>query len=810
MKRFIAYISLIVFSLTAMHAARLTPKQALDRALDNGPTRVTALAGRQDYKLQYSKDNSIYLFTAPQGGFLVVSGDDNAPSVLAYSDSGAFDICNIPPAVQAWIDNIAIQIKDITPGASPRKESPARESITPMLTTEWNQTDPFNRMCPVGINGERCLTGCTATAMAQIMNYHKSPERGDGQISYKTSTEGHQVNVDFSTITFDWLNMVDIYTTESPEIECNAVAQLMFAAGASAEADYRTNETGASIDKAARALYTNFGYDQGLRTLSSYYYTVGQWEEAMYNGLRDFGPVLCSGNTHLLNQVSQGNGHAYVCDGYADGYFHINWGWGGKADGYYLLSALNPLEGQHGYSYRQNMITGITKPKEGSVIFSAIVNKSDLGAKSAQEIDNDDHNVELFGRFENDTRYTVYNGKLGVKLTGADNSEYIIMDDRERRVAFFSSCGNIRVTIDNSIPDGQYIIVPVYQMGTDILDIMTAPQYIGKLRLDKAGSELHFSEIKEHAYVRAEDVSIDSPLYIECPFRVSATLKNTGDIPVSVRTVPVLLDSENKYVGGGDPYYAIARVLAPKESAPVVFTSYLKKESYRLKPGKYTLYFANAYHVENSPLKEDDYLSEGITVSVNEKPAETIMTVTSFKVENADNVDPGNVNLAWRVTCNKGYYSGKLKAIVYAAEGGYPVAEASTDYIFLDQGKTQNMTLTFPMTDTGISGRYWTALLDMNNNKWVTEQCYFTTKGNTGLPSLYTEHDPCIFPTITDGTVHISGNGIRAVNVYSITGALQYHVEGSPSMIDLTHLSAGVHIIQIMGDKPTVIKIIKK
>lgn len=108
MKRFIAYISLIVFSLTAMHAARLTPKQALDRALDNGPTRVTALVGRQDYKLQYSKDNSVYLFTAPQGGFLVVSGDDNAPSVLAYSDSGAFDICNIPPAVQAWIDNIAI------------------------------------------------------------------------------------------------------------------------------------------------------------------------------------------------------------------------------------------------------------------------------------------------------------------------------------------------------------------------------------------------------------------------------------------------------------------------------------------------------------------------------------------------------------------------------------------------------------------------------------------------------------------------------------------------------------------------------
>ncbi len=807
MKKLIACFSLIALTLTSVHAMRLTPPEALSRALERAPARSVAQSAPRDYKLQYARNNAVYLFAAPGGGYLAVSGDDSAPAILAYSDGGEFDSADIPPAMQAWLDDMAEQITAISRGAASRGESPARDAIAPMITTKWNQGDPFNRMCPVGRNSERCLTGCTATAMSQIMNYHQWPVHGDGQISYKTFTDGYQVDADFSAMTFDWTDMADTYTSDSPEAECNAVAQLMFAAGAAAEADYLPGATATYTTKAARALHTNFGYDKGLRVLNGEFYTVGHWEKIVYESLKNDGPVLYSGNP----PSGKGSGHTYVCDGYSDGYFHINWGWGGHSDGYFLLSALNPEEGKYGYSSTPIIVTGIARPREGSSVFSQIVNFDDLYLNSLDS-SGDDFRVLISGRFENRTADNTYSGKLGLRLTASGGAEYVFMEETDRSMKTYHSVYDLEVKIDKSIPDGRYSVIPVYQLGEETLDIPTPPLHVGKLILDKSESSLQFSTFREHSDVRAENVTIETPLYIDCPFKISASLKNTGDMTASVRAVPILVNSEKRYVGGADPYFAVGLQLDPGESEQISVTGYLEsRKNYNLPSGQYTLYIANAYRAETVlNFDEDDFLSDGIPVTVKAKPAETIRTVTRFKVENENNVDPDNVSLSWRITCNKGYYTGKLQALVYAAEGGYPLAEVPTDQIFLEQGQTRNMTLTFPLTGTGASGRYWAALLDLNNYDWATEQYYFTTAGSTGLPALSTEHAPRVFPTVTDGMINIAGDNISSVSVYSIAGTLQLHTEGSPSTIDLSPLSSGIYLVRLEGDNPAVFKVIRK
>ena len=115
------------------------------------------------------------------------------------------------------------------------------------------------------------------------------------------------------------------------------------------------------------ALVKYFGYDKGARYVDRDEYTTSQWEELVYNEVAEGRPVLYSGAT-VRNE-----GHQFVCDGYDDGLFHINWGWGGMSDGYFRLSVLDPgTQGTGGatsglnFSEGQQIITGVCKPVEGS------------------------------------------------------------------------------------------------------------------------------------------------------------------------------------------------------------------------------------------------------------------------------------------------------------------------------------------------------------------------------------------------------------------------------------------------------------
>lgn len=317
-----------------------------------------------------------YVFnTADGNGFVVVSGDDQTVPVLGYVDGAAFDEARLPSNMRAWLQGYADQISALqrretaavalSSARSPRRV-PVHQAVAPLLTTQWdqgtNEGDAYNHFCPK-YSGSYCPTGCVATAMAQVMNYHQWPKAATTSLpAYTTYTRKLKVSA-LPAIVFDWDNMQDVYYGNESEAQYDAVGRLMQYCGSSVAMDYDLMGSGAMSDDVAAALRTNFGYDENLRYLDRDDYSVEAWDALIYNELANRRPVYYSG-------VSTGGGHAFVCDGYdGAGFYHINWGWGGMLNGYFKLTILEPGGGgtggsstEDGFSVMQDAVVGVQPP----------------------------------------------------------------------------------------------------------------------------------------------------------------------------------------------------------------------------------------------------------------------------------------------------------------------------------------------------------------------------------------------------------------------------------------------------------------
>lgn len=335
-KKLLALISLALPFAAA--AEVLTPEQALERAMGQGPELQAQSASNSSLRLiatrMADRQPAYYVFASQAPGFMVVSADDVAAPVLGYTDNGAYDETAMPPSMKAWLDDYAVQIawarENPAPAGARFISRPEYPTIAPMLKTIWNQDAPFNDQCPK-VGTKTCYTGCVATAMAQVINYHKCPAaNGTGSKSY--TWNGQTLSFDYAKNSFDWKNMLNSYEDSYTQAQADAVAKLMYACGVSVEMKYGTGSSEAATSKVATALRENFGYRTDTHVEYRKYYDVLGWEKLVYEQLRDFGPVQYSGQ-------SNDGGHSFVCDGYnAGGFFHINWGWSGMSDGYFLLS----------------------------------------------------------------------------------------------------------------------------------------------------------------------------------------------------------------------------------------------------------------------------------------------------------------------------------------------------------------------------------------------------------------------------------------------------------------------------------------
>ena len=301
-------------------------------------------------------------------GFVIVSGDDKAAPVLGYCDEGSIDPENIPDGLRFMLDCYAEQMQYVRLHPESAYVPGSTESavyITPLLQTNWNQDTPYNNLCPTyGPDNTRAMTGCVATATAQIMYYHKWPQQGTGENSYvcDVNNQGNQtLSANFGATTYEWDNMLKHYEGGYTEAQGNAVATLMYHVGVASFMRYGSS-AGTPTYYAMEALRTNFKYNKGMKLHTRVNTPAEQWDSLLLVELQNARPVLFSGFTNT-------GGHCFVLDGYnTDGYYHVNWGWGGMSNGYFLLSALNPETqgiGSHngGYSATQEFVSNLYPDK---------------------------------------------------------------------------------------------------------------------------------------------------------------------------------------------------------------------------------------------------------------------------------------------------------------------------------------------------------------------------------------------------------------------------------------------------------------
>jgi hypothetical protein len=322
-----------------------------------------------------------YVFNS-DNGFVIVSADDDATPVLGYSDEGTFSGGNIPFSVAKWLENYKSQIREIiekhiaaTPeikqswldlqSNNPRSAALAVNTVNPLLTTKWNQLPYFNDMCPYdNLKGKHTVTGCVATAMAQVLKFWNWPSTGMGFHSYNDLNYGIQ-SASFGGTTYNWSAMPAVVSSAN-----ESIATLLYHCGVSVNMTYGVDESSAYVISAQSpitycaeyALKTYFGYKATLSGIQRSNYTDGQWISILENELNAGRPVIYSG-------FGTGGGHCFVCDGFdLSNYMHINWGWGGAYNAYFQVSALNPAGigtggGSGGYNDGQQIIVGIEPAK---------------------------------------------------------------------------------------------------------------------------------------------------------------------------------------------------------------------------------------------------------------------------------------------------------------------------------------------------------------------------------------------------------------------------------------------------------------
>ncbi|MGN0228538.1 MAG: C10 family peptidase, partial [Muribaculaceae bacterium] len=289
---------------------------------------VSRLASRGDAGMQLAHvlaengQNRLYVFNASQGGFVIVSGCDATEQVLGYSDSGVFDPQNVAPGLDCMLQYYSQEIgyaidNDLQPNLDNVQTDDARQAIAPMLKTRWGQSTPFNNMCPM-VGSSRSVTGCLATAMAQVMKYHNWPDVGEGSRSYESTLGGEKVtlSMNFGETTYYWANMLDNYSAGYNEQQANAVATLLYSCGVACGMNYATST--APSAELFKALPNNFKYDKSIKMAEKTYYGIDEWNDIVYNELRN-------GRVVYLAGYNAKSGHAFVCDGYdKNDYFHIN------------------------------------------------------------------------------------------------------------------------------------------------------------------------------------------------------------------------------------------------------------------------------------------------------------------------------------------------------------------------------------------------------------------------------------------------------------------------------------------------------
>ena len=722
-----------------LSAETLTPEQALDRVMEsaNAP-EIKALSLSETPQLMYTQSTeglpTVYLFqNKVAGNYMVVSADDIAPALLGYGDNLSQ---TMNPTMKWWMEEYGRQIqwaRNEGAASTPKSKANAQStlsSISPMTTTRWNQDAPFNNDCPE-IGGERAVTGCVATALAQVMKYHNWPAKGTGSNTYTPSSMSNSLTVDFGNTTYDWANMVNVYDASSTTAQKEAVATLMYSCGVAVNMDYTASESSATSFAAAQAMVNYFNYDKGITFYSRNYYSINDWNNLVYNQLKNYGPVQYSGQ-------SNDGGHSFVCDGYSeDGYFHINWGWGGMSDGYFLLTALNPTTqgiggSTSGYNFDQDII-GNVKPASDSSTSTIVPNFAAQAFEVGSSTASLGSEVSFTGPIYSFSLANV-SGRFGLKITdGKGNVTYAEGSPFSNMQPEYGVEG-YSVTLPSNLSDGSYKVSPVVTSSTSSesswLDIPVLVGAENTTSMTVSAGVATFTT-QEASKIAVSNINVNTDFYIGSQFEIALTVTNSSNSEYLGGIGLVLINSEDEEVAEGSEY---PLDLQAGESNDITYLSGFNAVSSSgsgyaqtsgLSAGTYYICFVD---------ESGNQLSELQQITLNAESSASL-SLSDFTISGGtESVDKNNIEFTGNLSVTQGYFGNTLTLVIFPDENTGGSIESVATYtagpFFLSEGESVNMSVKADFSN-GVDGAKYFAMLYNGSNAAVNNRLVFTLNDPT-------------------------------------------------------------------------------
>lgn len=607
MKRLTSLLSLVcAFTLTAQ-AQQLSVEQARQNAMAvlSKKSNATLTRAGSDLSLVHTQkslgeDKALYYVfgTHQNDGFVIASADERANAVLGYAETGTYEQSLTIPAFREWIDGckeamqwlcstevaavassyIPADIPDqvvtdadgtlslTIPGRHYSEAAALPASVEPLLEgINWDQDEPYNRMTPLIPNkNTHCATGCVATAMAQIMKYYEWPKQGTGSVRY--TPEGiikEELEADFSQSVYDWDNMLGDYSGDYTDEQADAVAKLMSDVGIAMRMDYGP-ESAASHPMMMYAMAVNFGYNRGMEMCRREHYDYTQWNNLLKQELAASRPV-CMG-------AGYPEGHQFVLDGYdEDDLYHVNWGWGGKSNGYFDINFLRPsLQGtggsEGGFPAGQKININCFPDIEGTSLPHPKM------AVDAEPILIEDTICCTFDNYG----LGIYVGQVGYVAMVDDEIVGFAFEDVEKfnfmgTYRLKSAIADLDIDAEKVAGGKKCLVYPAYYVvgeGYRVPLSKVAFQRYLILSLDDDGNVVSETNPMDNANVKCDSLEITRS-YAGFSVRAIATLTNAMDCPTFDRSVYMIIwDENNKRVSVGIDFAFIE----PGETREFVFT----------------------------------------------------------------------------------------------------------------------------------------------------------------------------------------------------------------------------------------------
>ena len=555
-------------------ARTLTPAEALAR-VQADPTLRKVVAGKPlSNPLLKSTINTqaglpaVYLYNSGNQ-YLLLSASSEAEPLLGYGIA-APDSVEMPPQMRTWLESYAAAIQHAENSPQPDFHSvvkaPVMEYIKPLLSTTWDQLSPYNKYTP-----NKTPTGCVATAMAQVMKHHNYPASTTGSAIAYYKGNRYTRSLD---ATYDWDNMMGSYSNASTEAQINAVATLMVNAGYAAKMFYDEAVSGTNDQAMINAMVNIFNYSPACWMRYRDHYTIEDWEALLYNELTNNRPIYYSG-------MASSGGHAFVCDGYENGFFHFNWGWSGYCDGWFKIDALNPA-GQGtggfagGYNTNQAALINCAIPKAGDARPQVQLTMFDL-----IKVTTSGTNLTLESQWFN---FSYVSTKLSIELSMRNmetNQEYrnVIHDNYDMG----SGHGiNRFATSMDKVPDGVYEVQILSRENgyNDWMPVLHSQSHASSITVIKNNGKLIVTGAaeKDPEYTNLLPLgAINKDEEASC----SMTITNYGQTPLSQKIAIGLMEETSKGLGlvasTGNIYHQTVTV---KEASSVDVTCKFKFEQY--------------------------------------------------------------------------------------------------------------------------------------------------------------------------------------------------------------------------------------